>query len=200
MEVRAGLLPTKPSSEQILDQVEHHLIESTLEEVSLPQVARELGVTSRHIFKHFRSKLEIADALASRQISRLMVDFNQRLVTETPKEKLAAFLQGPALHWIRVIETRPGMASVLVTAVGRQRRAVINLREFILEKLQTILEEGQKSGDFRPFDPPACSQAIFDIMAVVADPRVVQLVTLNEVSARKDRVASFIISSVLRSE
>lgn len=188
----------KPSKEQVLDLIEAKLKSATLEQVSLSEVAQELGVTSRSIFKQFRTKLEIADALAARQLACLMAEFERNLATGRPEQKLAVFLAGPALHWIQIIEARPGMASVMVTAVSRQRRAVTNFRAFIQEKLQTILEEGQRVGEFRQFDTRLWARTIFDLMAVVGDPRVVQLIPLPEVSSRTDRVVSFILQSVLR--
>jgi AcrR family transcriptional regulator len=193
-----GSSVTKPDKEQILDHIDLHLSSLTLEQISIAQVARELQTSPRHIFRLFRTKIEIADALAVRHIASLMKAFADGLATGSPEQKLAFLLASPSLHWIKTIEGRPGMASVLTGAAGRRRRAIVNLRAFILEKLETILAEGQKAGDFRDFDVLIWARTIFDLMAVVADPRMVHLAQTGEITARADRIVSFILWSVLR--
>jgi AcrR family transcriptional regulator len=170
-----GSSVTKPDKEQILDHIDLHLSGLTLEQISIAQVARELQTSPRHIFRLFRTKIEIADALAVRHIASLMKAFADGLATGSPEQKLAFLLASPSLHWIKTIEGRPGMASVLTGAA-----------------------EGQKAGDFRDFDVLIWARTMFDLMAVVADPRMVHLAQTGEITARADRIVSFILWSVLR--
>ncbi|WP_367571231.1 TetR/AcrR family transcriptional regulator [Pseudorhizobium pelagicum] len=168
-----------------------------MERVSVSEVAQELGVSTRYVFKVFRTKLEIADALAARELRRL-IDGCERCLAESTSSsvKLSRFLQEPASHWVRTMEVHPGMASVMVTAIERQKRAITSFRVFIAEKVREVTEEGQRFGEFREVDSRQFARTVLDLMSVYGDPRVIHLLNPTEISARSDRVTSFILQAV----
>jgi len=159
---RCKLLPVKPSPrpyhhgnlrQALLRAAETALESGGVQDLSLRELSRELGVSHASPQRHFATKQDLIDALAIMGFERLGAvmakaaaartqDFNSRL-TKAAFAYVGFALKHPALFALMYeAKRRPGMRPELRTAL---------ISAF--SHIPGILKEGQQSGKIVPGDP-----------------------------------------------
>ncbi len=191
MTVMPGL--NAPDKDQIISTIEAYLAQTTLEDLSIANVAKDLNVSPRYIFKRFRTKLEMADAVAARHVATLADLINTQTACGRPGEKLETLLRILTGSMARMEPTR---SAALAIAASRERRALVVFKNQLVSRIEEILVEGQRWQEFKPFDPKITALTIFDLLAAIADPRVIEALPAAELRLKSERIISFIIASV----
>ena len=144
-------LETKVRREQIVQAVFALLAAQDLQSLSLAAIARRVGLVPSALYRHFRDKEEIQDAVLDHVGQRLRENVAKvRAGTPEALERLHRLLR---LH-VRLIRENPGVPRIIFTEalLGRRpdakARALQVVRDY-LKEVAAIVREGQTSGRIR---------------------------------------------------
>ena len=104
------------TSERILDAAEKIYRTEGAEALSMRRMADELGITATALYRHYRGKDDLLDAVANRGIESLAADFRGALKKRTPRARLIAIFEAfrnfalgqPALFDLMFFRRRAG--------------------------------------------------------------------------------------------
>ncbi|MFC5804324.1 TetR family transcriptional regulator [Streptomyces formicae] len=160
------------TAERILEATEEVLRRYGPAKATVVDVARVLGVSHGSVYRHFRTKAALREAVTARWLGRTEVLLSE--IVEAParsaEEKLRAWLAC-------LFETKRHKAggdpelfatySVLITeASGVVDEHLVTL----VGQLTRIVEEGVRGGEFEAPEPVVVAQAVFDATDRFHDP------------------------------
>jgi AcrR family transcriptional regulator len=143
--------------EQIASAALAIIAQHGLRRTSVASVARRVGLVPSAIYRHYRGKDEILDAVLDLVRDRLL-DNVRRVTTETP-DAIARLQRLLSLH-VSLLTTQPGILRVIfseeVSAGKSARRArVFRTVRAYLTGVEDIIRQGQAAGSVKPdLDPP----------------------------------------------
>ncbi|MGW5257686.1 TetR/AcrR family transcriptional regulator [Streptomyces sp. NPDC004012] len=121
-------------------------------DVSLDAIAREAGVGSGTLYRHFPTREALVEAVYHSELTRLCESAGELLATAAPREALRAWMGG-FLHYAR---TKLGLADALGALIASGANPYEHSRARILTALTELLEsaatEGSVRDDLAPFD------------------------------------------------
>lgn len=166
----------------ILQAAERVLTERGYHEMSMDEIAVEVGIAKSTVYLHFPKKEDLVVALIEQKMTQFL-----DLVVETMKQEMSArekleiifqrlYLQrvaltkGVALPLLINLYNSSDLRPFVTKVEGRIRPLVRNIHD----RLLTLLEEGQKSGEFDDVLPAEVMLGcFFSIMSPVAYERLV---------------------------
>ena len=135
--------------EELIRQVaEEMLFERGYHEMSMDDIAAQVGIAKGTLYRHFASKEDLVFALVMRDLSELMRNLEEiRATNVTAQEKLVAtfrmFYQKISGKYVSAMDTS------IVPTFTRERMACIKeVKEPFLEHFSSILAAGQANGEF----------------------------------------------------
>lgn len=121
-------------------------------DVSLDAIAREAGVGSGTLYRHFPTREALVEAVYQKELTQLCESAGELLGTATPQEALRRWMGG-FLHYAR---TKLGLADALGVLIASGANPYEHSRARILAALTELLEaaiaEGVVRDDLAPFD------------------------------------------------
>lgn len=183
--------------ERILEAAEKVFRRFGPHKTTVVDVARLLGVSHGSVYRHFDSKVALRDAVVEGWLKR----------TSDPLAVIAASGEAPAQRlrlWFSTllklkrekVKGDPELFSVSRTIFAEAREVVAQHVENLVGQLETIIRDGIVSGDFRPVDPRATAQAMFDATARFHDPAHGAEWSAPDADAGFDRVYELITAGI----
>jgi AcrR family transcriptional regulator len=148
---------TKVRQEQIASAALAIIAQHGLRRTSVASVARRVGLVPSAIYRHYRGKDEILDAVLDLVRDRLL-DNLRRVTTETP-DAIARLQRLLSLH-VSLLTTQPGILRVIFSeeiAGGKsaRRARVFRTVRAYLTGVEDIIRQGQAAGSVKAdIDPP----------------------------------------------
>ncbi|MET7524332.1 TetR family transcriptional regulator [Streptomyces sp. NPDC005248] len=157
--------------ERILEATEDVLRRYGPAKATVVDVARVLGVSHGSVYRHFRTKSELREAVTARWLTRTEVALTE--IINTSAEPAPAKLR----HWLAALfEAKrhkagddPELFATYIVLIGESTVVEAHIRELV-GQLREIVEEGVRSGQFAVDDPAVAAQAVFDATARFHDP------------------------------
>jgi AcrR family transcriptional regulator len=115
------------------------------QEPSLREIAREAGVGIATLFRHFPNRESLVDAVYQDQVQRLTAGAHELLERLPPGEAMRRWMDLFA-EWLA---TKHGMTDTLLTMIESGAIAHAQTRAELLQAIDTILDAGSATGDFR---------------------------------------------------
>ncbi|MEU9778886.1 TetR/AcrR family transcriptional regulator [Streptomyces sp. NPDC047968] len=159
------------TAERILEVTEEVLRRYGPAKATVVDVARALGVSHGSVYRHFRTKAALREAVTHRWLGR----------TEEALEELTA-APGPApgkLHdWLATLfEAKrhkagddPELFATYNVLIDESSDVVDQHLTVLEDQVRRILEEGVSTGEFAAPDPAASARAVFTATARFHDP------------------------------
>jgi AcrR family transcriptional regulator len=148
---------TAVRQEQIASAALAIIAQHGLRRTSVASVARRVGLVPSAIYRHYRGKDEILDAVLDLVRDRLL-DNLRRVTTETP-DAIARLHRLLSLH-VSLLTTQPGILRVIFSEEisggksARRARVFRTVRAY-LTGVEDIIRQGQAAGSVKPdLDPP----------------------------------------------
>ncbi|MET7789915.1 TetR family transcriptional regulator [Streptomyces sp900116325] len=157
--------------ERILEATEDVLRRYGPAKATVVDVARVLGVSHGSVYRHFRTKSELREAVTARWLTQTEVALTE--IINTSAEPAPAKLR----HWLAALfEAKrhkagddPELFATYIVLIGESTVVEAHIRELV-GQLREIVEEGVRSGQFAVDDPAVAAQAVFDATARFHDP------------------------------
>lgn len=142
------------------------------EKVNLSDVAKQLSVTHAAIYKYFRNKNSLWDAIAERWLSRVSKPLNQIMEASysSETEKLKQWLFSLADSKRKSALEDPEMFHLYAQTAERSGDVLVHHLEFLMSQLEEICREGLLSGEFQGSDAKNVSRAIFSAFSEFHNP------------------------------
>lgn len=157
-----------------LDAAEASIRRYGIEKSRLVDVAKKLGVSHSAIYKLFRDKNALMDAVSDRWLLDTEAELARVVRRKAPAERRlrAWFLRLHALK-LEKVKADPELYAAFDLAATRARPFIERHLQVMREQLERMLAEGMAAGEFRRADPKATAQALFLGTAAFHHPRFV---------------------------
>ncbi|MFB8771370.1 TetR family transcriptional regulator [Streptomyces broussonetiae] len=167
------MAPTETlTAERILEATEEVLRRHGPAKATVVDVARALGVSHGSVYRHFRTKAALREAVTKRWLDRTS-DALTGLVTETDRDPGARLRD-----WLRTLfEAKRRKAGddpelfATYKVLTDENGAMVNAHlDELTGQLTRIIEDGVTDGTFTVTDPPTTARAIFDATQLFHNP------------------------------
>lgn len=157
--------------EQILRAAEDVLRRFGPAKATVLDVARVLGVSHGSVYRHFRSKTELREAVAERWLSRTLGGLSTVADTDRPApERLG--------EWLRLLFATkrakalddPELFATYLVLVGESSAVTGTHSTHLVGQLARIIADGVASGDFAVPDVDSAAWAVWDATMRFHDP------------------------------
>ena len=156
-------LDTEVRQEQILQAALSLLARDGLERLSVAALARRVGLVPSALYRHFRNKDQIVDAVLALVRDRLVE--NVRAVRDETPDALDRLRRLLARH-LALVRDNQALTRVVFSGdvhsgrPARRARMFAGIRAY-LDKVAEIVNEGQTQGQIRPDVDPATVAQLF---------------------------------------
>jgi len=157
--------------DRIVDATEEVLRRFGPDKATVVDVARALGVSHGSVYRHFRSKTELRDAVAARWLARVTEPLVEIVATEGPAvPRLWAWLRRLIATKRRKLRDDPELFATYGQLVSASRGVVKAHIDELTRQLADIIADGVKRGELAPVHPPTAARAIFIATGRFHDP------------------------------
>ncbi|MDI3390270.1 TetR family transcriptional regulator, partial [Streptomyces sp. B-S-A8] len=167
------MAPSAPlTAERILEATEDVLRRHGPAKATVVDVARELGVSHGSVYRHFRTKAALREAVTKRWLDRTTDRLAQ--VAEGPGDasaKLRRWLSELFAAKRRKAGDDPQLFATYSVLTGELSGLVDQHVDELVGQLTVIVEEGARTGEFATGDPAVTARAVFVATALFHDPR-----------------------------
>jgi len=160
-------ISTAIRQKQIIAAAKKLIIEGGTEEITMKNIAGEVGITDAGIYRHFKGKKAILSLLVDDIESNLLGDISKAVTNgKTPLETLDKILRGHIL----AIERRRGVTFRVIAEIVSIGDRDLNKKIYgtigkYINRLQELLAEGIKSGEVRAdLDLEAAATVLFGMI------------------------------------
>lgn len=138
--------------------------------VSIADIAASLGMSPANVFKHFRSKTALVDAIAERHLGDVADRFATFDDELPPNEQLLRFVLRLLDSHLQDIQQNPYIFEMVLMTVQAKLEAGNRYRERIVQKLGDIIREGIAKGRYHCSSPEDAANTVADVLASVLHP------------------------------
>ncbi len=169
--MKAQPAPVGDTRELILEAAKTLLRRHGGNKLTVVDIARSLGMSHANVYRYFKSKSEILDAIVDEWMMKLAVFVEaiaqrpvpaaarlEALVLELYRLRHEKCLEDPEIYvtYRRVMDLRPG--------------SVVQRQAMLLKAIQGLIEEGVAAGEFAAVDSLAAATLIEDATALFLHP------------------------------
>jgi len=181
----------KPTSDAttalILEAARAQLRQFGPDKVTVVDIARSLGMSHANVYRFFKSKAEILDAVIDDWLARVE-SFVESVATQpgTAAERLEAVVM--AIHHRRhtKYEQDPQVYLTFRRLIELRPDGVAKREEKILNVFKKVIQAGIDSGEFAPIDANEAARAMGDATAMFLHPAIMPA-TLNGETEKRIR-------------
>ena len=179
---------------RILDTAKVLLRRYGPDKMTVMDIARELKMSHANVYRFFRTKSEILDALIDEWLSQIEAfvetiaarvapasDRLEAVVLELHRKRRQKLLDDAEFYetYKRVIELRPDFA---------QKR-----REKIFNVFRRLIEEGIEAGEFKAIDSNEAANVLKDASAIFLHPLMIPILLKEDTETRARNVVRYVI-------
>lgn len=185
-------------AETIVSATEEVLRRHGPEKTTVLDVARLLGVSHGSVYRHFRSKAALREAVIRRWLDRVQEDLAVAIQNPelTPPDRLRGLLTTMfAVKWAKAREDPELFATFRVLAAEHSTVSSAHVA-FLLAQIRGIVVDGIAGGDFAAGEPEVIARAIFNATSRFHDPTHAAEWQSPEVEAESATVVSLILDGI----
>lgn len=163
--------PDPLTPERILEATEDVLRRYGPAKATVVDVARVLGVSHGSVYRHFRTKTALREAVTGRWLTRTELALTEILhaSAQPAPAKLRQWLETLFKAKRHKAGDDPELFATYEVLTGESTVVEEHIRELV-GQLREMIEEGVADGQFAVDDPAAAAQAVFDATARFHDP------------------------------
>ncbi|MGN5634451.1 TetR family transcriptional regulator [Streptomyces sp. AC154] len=163
--------PDPLTPERILEATEDVLRRYGPAKATVVDVARALGVSHGSVYRHFRTKAALREAVTGRWLTRTELALTEilRAPAQPAPAKLRQWLETLFEAKRRKAGDDPELFATYEVLMGESTVVEEHIRELV-GQLREMIEEGAADGQFTVADPATAAQAVFDATARFHDP------------------------------
>jgi AcrR family transcriptional regulator len=199
-QMRKGRDAAPPADLRILEMASHHVRQYGLARTTVSGIAEDVGMTHANIYRYFRSKAALIEAVTAAWLRPLERDL--RAVADSPDpahDKLERVLLAVHRVYRAKLESDRHLFDLFADAVGNGDLVARKHRQRVQSEIERIVEEGMATGAFGHAEPRRALALIFDAAYRFLHPVALRSdcdVPANDLAARFDRVLKIVLRSL----
>ncbi|MEV7078105.1 TetR family transcriptional regulator [Streptomyces sp. NPDC093516] len=159
------------TAERILEATEEVLRRHGPAKATVVDVARALGVSHGSVYRHFRTKAALREAVTKRWLDRTSGELSGIAAGDGPPEaRLRDWLTALFAAKRRKAGADPELFATYTVLTGENGTAVSEHIDDLTAQLTRIVQDGVRTGDFTAADPEATARAVFQATGRFHDP------------------------------
>jgi AcrR family transcriptional regulator len=159
------------TAERILEATEEVLRRHGPAKATVVDVARALGVSHGSVYRHFRTKAALREAVTKRWLDRTSVELSGIAEGDgAPEARLRDWLAALFAAKRRKAGGDPELFATYTVLTGENGAAVGEHIADLTSQLTRIIQAGVETGDFAAADPQATARAVFQATGRFHDP------------------------------
>ncbi|MEV5352484.1 TetR family transcriptional regulator [Streptomyces sp. NPDC052693] len=159
------------TAERILEATEEVLRRHGPAKATVVDVARALGVSHGSVYRHFRTKAALREAVTKRWLDRTSGELSGIAAGDGPPEaRLRDWLTALFAAKRRKAGADPELFATYTVLTGENGTAVGEHIDDLTAQLTRIVQDGVRTGDFTAADPEATARAVFQATGRFHDP------------------------------
>ncbi|MEU6877133.1 TetR family transcriptional regulator [Streptomyces sp. NPDC046712] len=160
------------TAERILEATEEVLRRYGPAKATVVDVARVLGVSHGSVYRHFRTKAALREAVTHRWLTRAEVALAELIETSDrpAAEKLRAWFAGLFEAKRHKAGDDPELFATYGVLIDEASGVVEQHIDALVGQVRAIVEEGVRKAEFTAADPEATARALFAATAHFHDP------------------------------
>ncbi|MGK6317725.1 TetR family transcriptional regulator [Neorhizobium sp. DT-125] len=173
-------IPFNPKLSQAPIYVRAELVEQAFRVVSdkdfddtvVERLASAVSVSEAFIFRHFRTRIDLADALGQYVMQQLKSDLQALPSSGSSIGDLRLLFTELCERYSRSRRLTPGLLDAMVIAIEKNGRAAQAYSRFLEETVVQIIVQGQRSGEIRVTNSRQTAAVIFNSLMALSDPHL----------------------------
>lgn len=166
--------------------------------VTIADIAAELCMSPANVFKHFRTKSSLVDAIATRSIETTL-QILKTLDTNAPaSQRLFALAHDVMQSHLNKINDAPYIFEMILVTVREELDCGERFRAIMIDTIAQIIQAGVQEGCYTVADVPRFAQAAFNALACVIHPVMIANEKADILATRCREVVG-LIDAALRS-
>lgn len=164
--------PETLTAERILRTTEDVLRRYGPAKATVVDVARALGVSHGSVYRHFRTKAALREAVTQRWLEQAHAELSAiaRDTDRPAPERLRAWLEALFASKRRKAGGDPELFATYMALADEHSTVVKHHVDDLVEQLTVIIRDGAGAGDFAAGDPAVAARAVFDASGRFHDP------------------------------
>ncbi|MEV0240708.1 TetR family transcriptional regulator [Streptomyces sp. NPDC050674] len=160
------------TAERILEATEEVLRRHGPAKATVVDVARALGVSHGSVYRHFRTKAALREAVTKRWLDRTSGELSGIAAADrVPEARLRDWLAALFAAKRRKAGEDPELFATYMVLTDESGSAVGEHITDLESQLTRIIQAGVENGDFAATDPEASARAVFQATGRFHDPR-----------------------------
>ncbi|MFS8144697.1 TetR family transcriptional regulator [Rhizobium sp. BR 249] len=196
--VRRPRRKAEETRQDILSMAEMLFRERGFVAVSIADISGALHMSPANVFKHFHSKIALADAIAGRHLDNA----TERFVADPnlpPKEQLLRFVLRLLEGHLQDIQKSPYIFEMVLSTIEAKLEAGNRYRARIEEKLGEIIREGIAEGSYHCSDPGNAAHTVADLLTCVLHPVLIVRDDKETLVRRAENIVCFVDAALQNS-
>jgi len=183
---------------EILDTAEELFRTYGFASVSIADIATDLSMSPANVFKHFRTKTSLVDAIAARAIEQKVHELAQLDRTPSPRERILALATHLMMDHLNGRKDAPFVFEMILVTIKEELDCGERFRHMIVDMLAQIIRDGAADGTYHVDDVDKFANAAFDALVCVIHPVMIGLEKPDILATRCNQVVG-LIDAALRS-
>lgn len=190
--------PAEETREEILNTAERMFRAQGYASVSIADIATELSMSPANVFKHFRTKTSLVDAIATRAIEQTLNALKALASDRPAPERLYALAQHLMDEHLSEQVDAPFVFEMILVTITEELDCGDRFRQIVVGMIGEIISAGVEEGVYHADDIPRLANATFDALACVIHP-VMTGMEKADIMATRCREVVRLIDAALRS-
>lgn len=188
--VRRPRKSSEETREEILNTAESLFRTHGYASVAIADIAAELAMSPANVFKHFRTKTSLVDAIATRAIEETVASLRELPQNRPAPERLYALAHHLMQEHVSGRLDAPFVFEMILVTITEELDCGDRFRKMVVEMIADIIDAGIREGCYHVTDIPRFANAAFDALSCVIHPVMTGLEKADIMATRcKDVVA-----------
>lgn len=159
---------------------------------SIAHIAQALAMSPANVFKHFHSKLALADAICGRQVTRMMEKLENGSATAPPPERLALVVRQLMDTHLENLRENPYMFEMIFVMREQTFSSAGRYKEKIEQLFAEVISEGVAAGIYHCDDLDKGARTVAVAFGSVLHPVFLVNMPENELLQRRDELVELV--------
>ncbi|MGN7295332.1 TetR family transcriptional regulator [Rhizobium sp. SAFR-030] len=177
---------------EILATAERLFGERGVSGCSIAHIAQALSMSPANVFKHFHSKVALADEICERQIDRMMLRLEAFDSDAPAPERLRIVVRRLMESHLASLEDSPYMLEMIFLLSGTELKSGHRYKEMLEQLFLDLVRHGIDAGIYRADDLQKTSRAVSGAFASVLHPVFLANTPLPDLLQRSDELVDLV--------
>lgn len=194
--IRRPRRSAEETREEILNTAETLFRARGYASVAIADIAADLAMSPANVFKHFRTKASLVDAIATRAIEQTLNALKALASDQPASERLYALAHHLMQEHLSELMDAPFVFEMILVTITEELDCSDRFREIVVDMLSDIITAGVREGIYHVEDVPRIANAVFDALACVIHPVMTGMEKADIMATRCREVVNLIDASL----